>query len=195
MACLGCRRCSLPAAASLAHTKTARPPIPLPFSGAGSAAAKLVLENVELPGWLFQGELPAPEVQAAEAVVAAEQEAAPPAQPEEQEQQAEDAAAAQPSQQAETAEVAAEAAAVEEEPQVQAAADAMEVEPAAEQEQQEAQQDPAPGALACLPAACGFASGNISPALHSCDPASGCGCIPGNTQQLPTSPHHPCRAC
>ena len=87
---------------------------------------KVVLENVELPGWLFQGEQAAPEVEAAVAVVAAEQEAAPPAQPEEPSQQAEEAAEPQQSQQAE--------AVVDEPPQ--AVADAAEVEPAAEQEQQ-----------------------------------------------------------
>ena len=80
---------------------------------------------MELPGWLFQGERPAPEVEAAEAVVAAEQEAAPAAQPEELVQQAEEPAAPQQSQQAE--------AAVE---QPQPVADAAEVEPAAEQEQE-----------------------------------------------------------
>ena len=98
------------------HLEVGQRCLPHPAAGTGGAAT-VVLENVELPGWLFEGEQAAPEVEAAAAVVAAEQHetAAPPA---------EAPAAAAAVQQQE-----------EEEEQQQA------VQPAAEEEREEAEMD------------------------------------------------------
>jgi hypothetical protein len=98
-----------------------------PPAGTGGAAT-VVLENVELPGWLFEGEQAAPDVEAAAAVVAAEQQevasapaeapaAADAVQEEDEQQQAVQPAAEEEEEEQEEARMDVDAAAVAQAPQ------------------------------------------------------------------------------